>query len=494
MSKVIIVGGGVSGMSAGIFNLLNGNSVTIIEKHSEAGGNLTGWNRGEFHIDNCIHWLTGTNENTSLYKDWEAVGILGEGVKVRYPEQLFTYSFGMRKLELSRDLEKLRLDMLKISPLDEKEINSFISAVETVQGIDGTYGENHDQRLGIIKILFKAPKLYAYHLISTKELANRFVHPFLRKFFSCFLGNDFSALAFIVTVATFCGCNGGVPKGGSFAAAQRMKERFISLGGEMLCGKTAEKVIGGDLPKVKLCGGDELIGDYVILSCDVRISYSDLLNVDMPTPLKRAFNSQTYKRFSSVHCAFSTPLPTPFKGDYIVDVPSEYRKFLPCSYLVLREFSDEKSFAPSGSTVIEVMGFVGETYSREIISLYSDKLAYKSIKCEIARSAREIIVEKFPDLNGKLNLVDVWTPATYKRFTGAKSGEYMSFVMPPKYFPLRLPSKVKGVKNVIIASQWQYLPGGLPNALKAGKNAANVVAASERVKAKKFYGKLKFSR
>ena len=43
MAKVIIVGGGVAGLSAGIYALMAGHSAVIYEKHTEAGGNLTGY-------------------------------------------------------------------------------------------------------------------------------------------------------------------------------------------------------------------------------------------------------------------------------------------------------------------------------------------------------------------------------------------------------------------------------------------------------------------
>ena len=64
MSKIVIIGGGVAGLTAGICARLNGYDAVIFEKHRIAGGNLTGWDRGGFHIDNCVHWLTGTNPVT----------------------------------------------------------------------------------------------------------------------------------------------------------------------------------------------------------------------------------------------------------------------------------------------------------------------------------------------------------------------------------------------------------------------------------------------
>ena len=63
MAHVIIVGGGVTGLSAGIHLLESGHGehrVTVCESGAVPGGNLTGWDRAGYHIDNCVHWLTGT--------------------------------------------------------------------------------------------------------------------------------------------------------------------------------------------------------------------------------------------------------------------------------------------------------------------------------------------------------------------------------------------------------------------------------------------------
>ena len=78
LAKIIIIGAGVSGLSAGIYAQMHGHNATIYERHFKAGGNLTGWDRCGYHIDNCIHWLTGTNPVTKLYKTWESLGALGD--------------------------------------------------------------------------------------------------------------------------------------------------------------------------------------------------------------------------------------------------------------------------------------------------------------------------------------------------------------------------------------------------------------------------------
>ena len=98
MSKVLIVGGGVAGLSAGIYARLSGHEAIVCEKHAIAGGNLTGWNRGEYHIDNCIHWLTGTNPKSPHYKIWKEVGAL-DGVAIYYADSFFTAKYNEQTLQ-----------------------------------------------------------------------------------------------------------------------------------------------------------------------------------------------------------------------------------------------------------------------------------------------------------------------------------------------------------------------------------------------------------
>ena len=125
MTDVLILGGGVAGLSAGIYSLMNGHSVTICEQHTIVGGNLTGWNRKGYHIDNCIHWLTGTNPNSGLYKMWEELGALGDDIKIIQSDKLYTYEKDGKNVSLWRDIDKTVDEMLAIAPEDEKRIRKF---------------------------------------------------------------------------------------------------------------------------------------------------------------------------------------------------------------------------------------------------------------------------------------------------------------------------------------------------------------------------------
>ncbi|HQQ90205.1 MAG TPA: NAD(P)-binding protein, partial [Oscillospiraceae bacterium] len=77
MSRIVIIGGGISGLTAGIYARLAGFEAEICEKNAVPGGECTGWDRQGYHIDNCIHWMIGTAPGTELHKVWETTGALG---------------------------------------------------------------------------------------------------------------------------------------------------------------------------------------------------------------------------------------------------------------------------------------------------------------------------------------------------------------------------------------------------------------------------------
>ena len=71
--NVIIIGAGVSGLSAAIYAEQHGMHAILLEKNPSVGGLCTGWYRGGEYIDGCIHWLTGTKEGTDLNTMWKNV-------------------------------------------------------------------------------------------------------------------------------------------------------------------------------------------------------------------------------------------------------------------------------------------------------------------------------------------------------------------------------------------------------------------------------------
>ena len=136
MKKTIaIIGGGVAGLSAGIYAERLGYDTTIYEKNPVPGGSLSGWYRKGFAIDNCLHWLTGTADGTPTNLLWKELGVLNEETKiVERPYLISSETDGVR-VTLWRDVERTRKELLEISPEDATEINLFIDCVNVASDI-----------------------------------------------------------------------------------------------------------------------------------------------------------------------------------------------------------------------------------------------------------------------------------------------------------------------------------------------------------------------
>ena len=493
MAKIIIIGGGVSGLSAGIYAQMSGHSATVCERHGVAGGNLTSWKRNGYEIDNCIHWLTGTNPASPIYKMWEDLGALGEGVTVYRPESLYTCRKGELSLSLTRNVDDLRFNMLSISPNDRKETESFISAVRLMQRICKIGGERHNEGFQGAKDYLHFPALAKYYYLTVRELSLRFKHPLLRDFIGSFWEDDFGALALIFVFAHFCGDNGDLPEFGSKGMAERIEQRFLSLGGKLMLKKEAVKInhANGKAQSVSFSDGSVLSADYVILTTDPQVTFKRLLNLPVPYQLQKLYDNPRMKRFSSIQCAFACNLSDlDFSGDLVIDVSKKHLNTIGSSKIVLREFSHEKSYAPDGMTVLQSMIFCDEKRSLDIIKLKkSHKSDYLTFKKNFASATEEIIKKNLKNSAADLKLLDVWTPATYKRYTASDIGSYMSFIMPSKIIPSRKSNRIKGLSNVILATQWQQCPGGLPIAAVGGRAAIKTVdqleAAPKRARERK---------
>lgn len=486
MAKVVIIGGGVAGLSAGIYARMAGLDAVIYERHFLAGGNLTGWNRGEYHIDNCIHWLTGTNKNSSLYKTWCELGALGDGIDIIQTDSLFTCDKDGVRVCLPPSLSELEKQLMSISPEDEKEIKDLIRAIDFVAGADHIAGENFDEGMTLKRVLLGVGPILKYYGLTTGQMAARFKHPALRCFITGFWGDDFASIALIFVFATYCQRNGALPKGGSVKMAERMVERFKSLGGQLHLRREATKVNleNGRAVSISFSDGTTEAADYVVITADPAVTFGKILDLPMPKKLKKLYDNEKMRRFSAYHFAYACDAAElPFEGDLIFDIPSEYVKELGTKQLIVREFSHEPSYAPEGKNILQTMTFCFDDGAMDFVrKSRDDKEAYRERKERLSAILQELIEDHCPPLRGRLTLIDGWTPATYNRFVNSEIGSFMSFAMPEKYLPIPMDGVIEGCDNVILATQWQQSPGGLPIAANSGKGAIERIAKLENKK------------
>ena len=489
--KIIIIGGGVAGLSAGIFGQINGYDTVVLEKNPTPGGQCTGWNRKEYYIDGCIHWLTGTREGTPMNDLWKRLGAL-EGVEIYHPESFLVFEHPDGKVVFHRDLETFRQSLVALAPADAPAIRNLCKDLQTLQGFEMPVDKPMDLKSipekfrHLLSMKEAGPVLQKYLKTSMDDLAAQFRHPALRAALGSSVPPGYSALALIFALAVFTRGQASIPKGGSRAFALRMAERYQSLGGNL---HTSSEVSALDMTGSRVIGartgdGRFFEADYVVAACDAKVLYDRLLKGKHPDRAfeKRFADPERYPLASEimVTLGFSgAPQDIPHTLSFPAATPVEIHGRT-IERLQLTHHGHEYGWAPEGHTVItcDINQFAEDWEAWEKLS--RDRAAYLVEKARIGEAVRENLEQRYPEMKGKLEVLDVVTPKTYERWCNAHRGAFMAFMMTPGGRMLDHAGTVKGVSNLFLSGQWLQPPGGLPVAAVTGKDTIMRICRREK--------------
>jgi phytoene dehydrogenase-like protein len=483
---VIIIGAGVSGITAGIYALQKGYSVELFEKNQVAGGECTGWDRKGYHIDNCIHWMIGSKNGSDLndlYRQTKAIDP-DNGIGVHHSSVMYTSTLNGQSLTLYDDLAKTKNEWIALSPEDEQQIKLLFSDCELGMQAVIPAGIPPEQLGSIAGISLLAKSIPAFRLFShykgfsTQDLMDRFHHPLIKACISDFCPPESLGYSFPMCYGNFVSGDGGIPKGGSRAMALRMLLRFESKGG-IFKGNTPVARI--EVEKQRATGitaedGKFYVADYIIAACDASHTFFTLLDPSYMSPLFRDFfsKSEAYPIYGMFQAAWAIDAKENLlKNEVIVDASSFHSYDWQSKRITFKTYAYEPSFAPKGKQIIQSLwGMDGNAweYWKE---LEKDKLAYKDKKKEFTDLIQRKIEETWPAYTGKLSLLDSWTPCTYHRYCNAYRGYNQACVITKKSVKRPYPSAyIKNLGNVVLAGHWLSPPGGIPGACITGKYAA----------------------
>lgn len=481
--RVLIVGGGISGLVAGVYARRAGFEAEIYEQNALPGGECTGWDRQGYHIDNCVHWLIGTRPGSALNELWNTVGALGPGVTVRRADQMYTSCLSGERLTLWQDAARTRREMLALAPQDAPAIRRLLADCGRAKNVTIPAALPPElmgpaEGLRLLLGTHGALALFrAYKGVDTAALAARFSHPLLRCAITDFCTPESVGSSFPMAYGNFIGGDGGLPAGGSRGMALRMAQRFQELGGRLFCGRRAEQILlrEGRAVGLRLAGGAEARGDWVIPACDLSVTFGRLLPAGLAPPLVRRMYED--RAAWPVYNTFQAAYAADCEGDPIggeVMFESRAAQFAPGTRerVTVKAYPYEPGFAPPGKQIVQVMLGGGEELFEFWKALGGDPAAYRAKKRQIAAAVQAELEARFPACAGRLSLLDTWTPLTYQRWCGAFKGFYQAPTPTPRGPENPYPSAfVQGVEGLVLAGQGLNPPGGLPGAATAGKFA-----------------------
>lgn len=478
MKKVIIIGAGLAGLTAGIYARQSGFDVTIYESHSIPGGASTSWRRKGYYFEGGLHWLTGSSPKTQLNKLWREVGAIDDSVEIRNRDPFFIYEQDGKRACLYRDVEALRTHLTELSPEDRREINKLCSDVKKFTKVQmpamdlpklkAKYPVKFPTK-AMLSMLPALPRMNYYQNFSAMELGEKFQNPLIRSLITNMIGEDYSASGVLFTIATLAAGDGGYPKGGSLAMANRMSKYFEQLGGTIQFLTPVEKVVVADgVAKGVVVAGETFTADAVIVTKDTLSAIDTLFDEPIQEPWAVKMRAET------------EPMMDVFVGLGIEadlsDLP-ESTTFplkekigfghLTFATIGFNNYAGFAGYAPDGCTAVTTV-LMGDSY--DFWKQCRKDGTYDAEKQKLAESVIRALEEKYPLLAGKVAVWDVATPLTYERYLGSYKGSWMS-LMKKGQANVQYPCKPDSIANLYFAGQRLVSPGGCPVALTTGRTA-----------------------
>ena len=489
---IVIIGAGISGLAAGIYAEQNGFHAIVLEKNPSVGGLCTGWYRKGHYIDGCIHWLTGTKPGNDLHEMWKNVGALDKETNIIQLDSWGTFEYQGQKVTFWRDLNRAEKEWIDISPADEKQIKKFFKMTRDIMSVNLPLSAPVSM-LPISKILKLAEEVvdvWPSYLLSMKmsceQYAKRFKSPAIRWAITHAQPGAGNLYSMVFCYGTIASGNGGIPEGGSKAMVERIKERFLSLGGTLKLNADVSHVLTKKKHAVGvvLKDGTKYYGDYVVSALDPHYTLSHLLLKQYKLEkFENRYNDM--KRNPAPSCcllAFEADdinLPIP----YSFECEPFYVGGTLIKHITIRNHNyDKDTFVKNGKTVISVLiDQYSENYQYWNDLYKKNQVTYRRKKEELSMAVLTRIQKKIPQFAGNLKILDVSTPKTLNRYTNSSRGAYMGFLFTKKDSMFVHNGFIKGLGNFVMAGQWMQCPGGLPLALSEGRFAIQRICKKEKL-------------
>ncbi|MCB5906980.1 phytoene desaturase family protein [Streptomyces pinistramenti] len=496
--RVIVIGAGVGGMSTGSYAQMSGMRTRIFEKHVLPGGCCTAWSRDGYIFDYCIEWLIGTAAGNEAHQVWRELGALdGKSITNFDLFNRVTDESG-RSVTFYNDPDRLERHLLELSPADARPIRAFCRDLRRFLGIE-LYPfltppplRSAREKAALLRTVLPAFRLFwRTAALPMHTFADRFQDPLLRRAFRNIFFQDpegFPLLPYLFNMASAYHHNAGFPQGGSLGLARSIEERYTSLGGEITYRARVERILveNDRAVGVELRNGKRFYADHVVSACDGYTTIYGLLDGRYTGPRIDKLYEELLDRpgalFPAVVSAFvgiKGDLPTGdahsttylLSDEEAAELPGALQKSL---VVQLRSrYSD--GFAPEGKSVVHCTYFSDFSYWKNLRG--SDRKEYWAQKRRVADFVRSFLERRWPGTGERIDVVDIASPATTKRYTGNFDGSILAW----KAFSdaddlaaklvgkdrMRLP----GLSGFSMAGQWVGL-GGLIRAASTGRFAA----------------------
>ncbi len=503
---VIVIGGGLGGLSAAAHLAVNHLHVLVLEQHDKVGGCATRFERGEFTFDASLHEMAGGGPGKKDRGLFQLLKITGVDKKIEFIElpEFYRSIFPGVDITLPSNWEGFKNVLKSRWPQESKGIDQFhIACTRTFDD------------LMELKDLFRYAPVKAFLVKSLIPLRQPAFFRYKNKTFQdvldeCFQDEDLKAVVsqlwvyygapvpfqstLIGLAATESYLTDGVwhIKGTSQALSNAYAERIQELGSEVKTNSLVTKVIMENRKAVgvQIADGTTYSCRYIVANTDpFQLTYnlvgrefypeSYLEKLDSLQPANSLFGVYLGLNIDLAQLGYTNTEifynPTRDTVALHDNMMNGNFKNGAVAITIYTNFGDPV-YAPKGKSVVTLTAYSDYNYWPE------DKTEYYALKDQKVEELIHLAANVIPELANPENIEvkEGFTPRTLKRFTLNKDGVVYGFYLSPEQWQ-KIPNDTP-IPNIYIASNWSQAWHGMGSAQINGWRAARLILDKEGIK------------
>lgn len=484
----IIVGGGLSGLTAASLLAKRHFKVAVIEKSYQPGGSCGVFKRGHVTFDQGSAMLYGFGE-AGFNAHRFVFNCLEEPIDIIRHDLLYCVNFKGRRINFWADIDKFVIELADVFPNEKKNIERFyhdmLKMYQHVMVEAPTYSTADEINPKVaLKSMLRHPVSYVRFLgylnKSAKSLLDKYFNdPEILKFFDkltstyCYATVEESpaVLAAVMFVDNHLG-GSYYPAGSTLFLPGKLEKVIEENGGDMFLQREAVSIVfeSGRPTGVKLDDGRELFASNIIYSGTVWNLYGKLIDPKYSSERRREWAKQQVPTYPSVVLYAVVEKGVIPKDtapiEMLVGNPDKLDESEVTAYILS---IDDKTLCKEDEHTVVAIGPTFEGWDAK------DDRGYQSKKQSEQTRLIGVLEKRFPGFEQAVRYAEVATPKTIERYTLKNGGS----VAGPKqmlgqHMFRRLHTRTEW-DNLFCCGESTVMGTGTPTVTTSGLSAANAL-------------------
>ncbi|MBW2039042.1 MAG: NAD(P)/FAD-dependent oxidoreductase [Deltaproteobacteria bacterium] len=487
---VIIIGGGIGGLTSGALLVRHGLRVLILERGARTGGYVTSFNRGGLKFDATGAFVGGCEEGGEFSKILVQTGAQRHLRFLRVEAARNIYPDFSLDLHLRGGFEEYIKGAKELFPEERRALRDYFNLI-------GKVGEEINRFGGLTwwrRLFF--PVCFRHLILYQRASLGRILHRYFQgegiKLVLSTLPSHLppSRLSFLFTATLITKVLAqGVwyPQGGMGAIPQALEAAFSEGGGEVNLETEVEgvEVKGGRVKGVFTRAGNFIPANTVVAAINIRRALGDLLPEEYRSKLYHWVHALEYSLSSFlVYLGVEmdlAPLALPYltylsSGNTEMEYEQLSRGEIPDDPTVIITIPTllDPSLAPRGHHILRLI--TPAPYGFRDGWGGKDRSLYLEIKDEITqRLIRTVEARYIPGLTAHIKFVEAATPLTLERYTANEGGATYGLAPTPWQFGRGRPANRTPIKGLYLAGHYTRPSHGIVGAAISGSFVAEMI-------------------